>query len=201
MAVGERMMERLIMAYWIRTLGHWWEYVGTYVVISIIGTAILGFFVAGDPDGLFGLAENARAKPGNPNGIALMLAIIFLGPLFNAYTAIIAAKCAIEADDDYHWSLKKLNHLPHPTAGSRKKLVAVLTFLPGLLLLPFTFWMYTAKISWLWSDSAPAYMRPGIYVSVLLVVFIYAVVPKVFLSAVGAAFELEEQVTEKISKE
>ena len=189
------------MAYWLRTLGHWWEYVGTYFVISIIGTAILGFFVASDPDGLFGLAENARAEPSNPKGIALVLAIIFLGPLFNVYTAIIAAKCAIEADDDYHWSLKKLNHLPRPTEGSRKKFVALLTFFPGLLLLPFTFWMYTAQINWLWNDAEPAYMQFGIYASVLLVVLIYAVVPRVFPSAVDAAFELEDHVTEKISQE
>ena len=189
------------MAYWLRTLAHWWEYVGTYVVISIIGTAILGYFVAGNPDGLFGLGEKAMAEPGNPKSLSFVLALIFLGPLFNAYTAIIAAKCAIEADDDYHWSLKKLNHLPYPTTGSRKKLVAVLTFLPGLLLLPFTFWMYTAQIHWLWNDKTPAYMQPGTYASVLLVVLIYLVVPRVFPSAVDAAYELEEQVTEKISQE
>ena len=51
--------------------------------MAIIGTAILGHFVAGDPDGLFGLAEHVKSEPGNPKGAVFVLSLIFLGPLLS----------------------------------------------------------------------------------------------------------------------
>lgn len=187
------------MAYWTKTIGHWWEYVGTFLAVSIIGTTILGYFVAHNPDGLFGVSEHVASLPILLNFIAG--AIIFYGPLFNVYTAIIAAKCAIEADDDYHWSLKTLTHLPLPSARSRRFLIAVLTFIPGLLLLPSTFWMYTAPMSWLWHPEAPVYAQRGAYVSLGLVLLVYVGVPKVFPSAVDKVFEWEDKVREPDPKE
>ena len=101
----------------------------------------------------------------------------------------------------YHWSLKKLTHLEPPTPGNRRLAIAVLTFVPALLLLPFTFWMYTAQVDWLWQPDNPVYTQIGTYVAVALVVLVYAVVPKFFPSAVDAAFELEDKVTDRMSQD
>jgi hypothetical protein len=187
------------MPYWIKRLGHWWGYVSTYITISVIGTAILGYFVASDPDGLSGLVQQVMSKRGNPKGEVWLLALIFLGPLFNVYTAIISSKCAVEADDDCHWSLKTLTHLEPPSPSNRKMAIAVLTFVPGLLFLPFTFWMYTDQVNWLWKSDTPINSQLGTYISIAIVLIVYVVVPKVFPSAVDAAFELEDKVTDRLT--
>ena len=70
--------------------------------------------------------------------------------------------------------------------------------MPALLLLPFTFWMYTAQVDWLWRSDNPVYAQLGTYIAIAAVVLVYAVVPKLFPSAVDAAFELEDKVTDRI---
>jgi hypothetical protein len=187
------------MAYWTKTLAHWWGYIGSYVIMAILGNALLVFFVAEDDHGLFGLADHVISESGNPQSRYFLLALIFLGPLFNVYTTIVAIKSAGEADDDYHHSLSTLRHLPRPPAHARKRLIAILSFVPGLMLLPFTIWLYTAQVHWLWQIDVPFLVQPGLFLSIALILLAYTVVPKFFPQAVEVLYDLEDEVTDRFS--
>jgi len=187
------------MAYWTKTLAHWWGYVNSYIIIAILGNALLAFLVAEDARGLLGLADYVMSEPGNLKAQYFILSLIVLGPLFNVYTTVVAIKSAVEADDDYHHSLSTLRHLPQPPAHVRARLIAILSFVPGLMLLPFTIWLYTAQVYWLWQMDVPLFLQPGSFLSIALILLAYIVVPKCFPHAVEVLYDLEDVVTDRFS--
>ena len=198
-SLADTSQKAIKMSYWSTTLERWWDYVWPYFVISIVGTIIFGFLIVDRPGAIYELGREILGD--FRKGAPLAFAVICLGPLFNVYTTVISAKSAVEADDDYHFSLNELTHLPKPSEKSRKRLKATLTLAPALMLLPFTFWIYTAPINWLWMPAQPVYSQPGLFASLGLILLLYYFVPKVFPSAVDAAFDLEDRITERLGRE
>ena len=188
------------MAYWKKSVGYWLGYVWPYLFVALIVNGLLVHLVAGDERGVLGVADYVMAKGSTGKGNMYVLAFVLLGPLFNLYTTIIAIKSAVEADDDYHHYHDESPHLPLPLANTRKRFISVLSFGTGLLLLPFTFWLYTAHSQFLWGLNQPFVLQPGLWLSIALVVAGYVVIPRFLPSLATTLYDLESNISDKISK-
>lgn len=181
------------MSYRFDVISRWWEYMFPLFGIALIINALLVFFIFDNPDGILGAINEhlERTSRGSP----LFVAFLVLGPLVNIYVSIVSAKQAIEADDDF-FHFKDQNDTPVlPSATERKRLIFALSILTGFVLLPFSFWLYTASLDPLWGLDQPFYAQPGVAAAIGVVFVVYFLVPKLFPSAARRLSEIEDAVT------
>ncbi len=181
------------MNYRFDMLGRWWEYMYPLLLIAAIINAGLVFFIIDQPNGILGAITDHldQTRRGSP----LFVVFLVVGPLFNIYVSIVSAKQAIEADDDFFHFTEKPDFSKLPSASARKRQIFVLSILTGFLLLPFTFWCYTASLTALWGLEAPIYAQPGVAAAIGIVFAVYFIVPKIFPSAARRLSKIEDAVT------
>ena len=185
------------MGYRFDVIGRWWEYMYPLFGIALIVNLFVGYFIIGNPDGIVGVIM--KHLESTTRGSPLFTALLVLGPLFNIYVAVVSAKQAIEADDDFFHFNEKADIPARPTAAQRKRLISTLSILTGFVLLRFTFWSYTASVDALWHLEQPFYTQPGIAASIGVVFAIYFIAPKLFPSAARRLSKIEDVFTDGLS--
>ncbi len=161
--------------------------------IALIINICLVAFIIDIPDGIGGAIQ--RSIESGSRGSVPYIAFLVLGPLFGVYVAVVSAKQAIEADDDFFHFKEEADTFVSPTAKQRRRMIFALSVSTGFALLPFTFWCYTASFDMLWDDARPFYAQPGIAASVGLVFALYFIAPKLFPSAARRLSKIEDAVT------
>ena len=163
------------MIYVRRTLGYWFGYVWPVFFVALVVDGVLALLLSLTEGALVrtALALWSLSTPGlggwGPTPLAFCIPA---APLLNLYVAVVAAKSAIDADDDYHFYRDDERH-PLPTARTRKNLIMVLSFASAFVLLPFVVWAYTESSPWLWPDEGLLLTKPGILLSLVLTAVAY----------------------------
>ncbi len=192
--------EPMLMTDLARTFRHWVGYVWPWLFVALIINGVLILMVSSTDNGIWGFLDRASRDAGeNPKGNVYVIAFVFLGPLYNLYATIIGIKSAVEADDDYRFEMREFTHLPEPNPKIQRLLKAGLSVALGFILLPFTFWLYTAQSSLLWGHEVSLFLQPGLLLSLGLILLSFVVVPRFFPGVAKFLFGMEEKISNRLS--
>ena len=177
----------------------WWGYMYSFFGVTAIINAVLVVVAAENSGGIAAAIRHVLQEPNT--GTPFVVLFLALGPLFNVYVAVVSAKQAVEADDDFFHFNDEFDLPVLPTPAERKRLIFTLSMLTGLVLLPFTVWLYTATVDSLWRQDLPLYVQPGVIVSLVLVLSVYFLMPRLFPGAAQHLSEIEDVLTSRIERE
>ena len=166
------------MVYLVRTIGFWLKHVFPYFVVCAILDAILIARVLDFPDRLYGLISSTLADPESMRSSQILGAImVFLAPIFGIYVALVGARAAAEADDDFRFFCAEKGLAPFPAEVVRSRLIGTLALTSGILTIPPSIWLYTANMSFLWQSEVGWHAQPGTWVIGILIATIYLLIP------------------------
>ena len=186
------------MRYTARLISRWWSYMwGYFCALVIANLFLMPLYKTG------GLVEVVKAsfqvhQPGK--GGLLGMIFMTLGPLLNVYVAVIAAKCAIESDDDLQHEQIRSGQVDMPDMRTRVRVIWLVSLMVGIVLLPATIWTYTAHVSALWPSGNAFWAQPGLYLCLAVLFFFYFWAPRKMPGLFRHIGSLEDKVTDTFSK-